>query len=124
MIRNSKAERGKCPINENRDQDILVSVSLKENRKALASDRKPVNNESSKSTATQIKRAFIESPLTKTNPIKIGRYYTTNEAGGVSASLSDYELALIETYNRFCDTKIGRGFLKVDQITYSVRGLY
>ena len=74
MIRNSKAERGKCPINENRDQDILVSVSLKENRKALASDRKPVNNESSKSTATQIKRALIESPLTKTNPIKIGRY--------------------------------------------------
>ena len=120
-IRQSKAERGKYSISENRARDLLESLSIQENRKSPTNDRQPPDKQTNKSPTTQIERTAIKSPDIKTNPIKTGIGHTANEVDGASASLLDYEIDLIKTYNGFCDTHNGRRFLKLDQITDPVR---
>ena len=122
VIRESKAERGKYSISENRARDVVESLSIQENRKSPANGRQPPDKQTNKSPATQIQRPAIESPDIKTNPIKTRIGHTTNEVDGASSSLSDWEIHIIEAYNRFCDTNNGRRFLKVDQVTYRLRG--
>jgi len=120
-IRQSKAERGKYSISENRARDLLESLSIQENRKSPANDQQAPDKQTNKSPATQIQRTGIESPDRKTNPIKTGIGHTANKAGGASDSLLDDEIDLIRVYNGFCDTNNGKRFLKVDQITDPVR---
>lgn len=121
-IRKSKAERGKCSISENRERDLLESLSIKENRESPANDQQPPNKQANKSPATQIERPVIEDSDIKTEEIKISMGHTTNKVGGAPHSLLDSETGLVKAYNRFCERNRGKGFLKVDQVTSAVRG--